>query len=280
MWTAAGSGERELLDIEPMLAGAVRRFLENALISFRALFRWFTPSSYIATKIITPIEEMLVFGLLALYVGGETTVEYMVIGNCVVQVCLGGLAAANTVAEERGLGTLPLLLASPVNRFVNYLQRGAVHILDSLVSVIVAFLVAGLIFGIDFGLTDWASVVAAILVATLSTICLGLMLGALALAYSNFFLVLNLLWLMILLVTGVNVPVSALPDWISWLSQALPFTRSLQAARDAINGAPLAELIGPLVAELLLASAYLAVGYGFLLLLERLSKRRGTYELT
>jgi ABC-2 type transport system permease protein len=258
----------------------VLAFVENATISFRALYRWLSPSSYLATRIITPIEEMLVFGLLAVYAGGSTTVQYMVIGNCVVQVCIGGLAAANTVAEERGLGTLPLLLASPVNRLVNYLQRGTLHIVDSLVSVVVAFLIAATLFAVDFGRADWVSVSAAVLVATLSSVCLGLLLGSLALAYADFFLVLNLLWLLILLGTGVNVPVSALPGWMQPLSLGLPFTRSLQAAREAIEGAPLSAVAGLLLAELALAAAYLVVGYAVLVRLERLAKRRGTYELT
>lgn len=255
-------------------------FVENATISFRALYRWLTVSSYLATRIITPVEEMLVFGLLAAYAGGSTTVTYMVIGNCVVQVGIGGLAAANTVAEERGLGTLPLLLASPVNRLVNYLQRGTLHMVDSLVSVTVAFVFAATLFGIDFGRTDWLSVTAAVLVATLSSVCLGLLLGSLALAYADFFLVLNLLWLMILLVAGVNVPTEALPGWLQPLSYGLPFTRSLQAAREAIDGAPVSAVSGLLLAELVLAVVYLAVGYAVLVGLERLAKRRGTYELT
>jgi ABC-2 type transport system permease protein len=257
-----------------------RAFVENATISFRALYRWFNPSSYLATRIITPIEEMLVFGLLAHYAGGSTTVQYMVIGNCVAQVCLGGLAAASTVAEERGQGTLPLLLASPANRLVNYLQRGTLHIVDSLLSVFVAFVVAATLFDIDFSRANWVAVTAAVLVATLSTVCLGLMLGSLALAYSNFFLVLNLLWLLILLATGVNVPIEVLPGWMQALSQALPFTRSLDAARDAIAGAPISAVAGRLLAELALGVVYLALGYLLLLSLERLAKRRGTYELT
>jgi ABC-2 type transport system permease protein len=269
--------------VRPERAAAMdhaRAFAENAAISFRALYRWFTPSSYLATRLIAPVEEMLVFGLLARFSGGVGTVRYVVIGNCLVQVCLGGLAAANTVAEERGLGTLPLLQASPVNRLVNYLQRGTMHILDSLVSVGVALVVGATLFGIDFSRADWGAVIAAILVATVSSVCLGLMLGALAMAYSNFFLLLNLLWLVILLATGVNVPVSALPGWAQMISQALPFTRSLQAAREGIAGASLASVAGLLLTELALAGAYLAVGYAVLRWLERLARRRGTYELT
>ena len=261
-------------------ADAGRRFVENAWISFRALFRWFNPSAYVATKVVAPIEEMMVFGLLARYAGDAATVQYMLIGNCLVQVCLGGLAAANTVAEERGLGSLPLLLASPVNRFVNFLQRGLVHILDSLVSVLAAFLVAATVFDVDFSASNWAAIGVALGVATLSTVCLGLMFGALALAYENFFLVLNLLWLLILLVTGVNVPVSRLPEWLQPLSAALPFTRSLQAAREAIAGAPLGALAGPLLGEVALAGAYLGLGYVVLVALERLARRRGTLDLT
>jgi len=263
-----------------MSMDATRRFVENAVIIFRALFRWFTPSSYIATKLVTPVEALIVFGLLARFAGGATTVAFMVVGNSIVQVGIGGLAAANTVSEERSQATLSLLLASPASRLANFLQRGLVHILDALVSVRMALAFAALVFHVHLSRADRPALAGAILVAALSSVCLGLLLGALALAYANFFLVHNLIWLLILLVAGVNVPVASLPAWLQPVSAALPFTRSIHAARLALEGASLASVAPALLAETALAGLYVALGYAMLKTLELVARQRGTLELT
>jgi ABC-2 type transport system permease protein len=264
----------------PSFADPVRRFVENAVIVFQALFRWFNPSAYVATKIIMPVEQLLAFGLLARYAGGQGKVSYLVIGNAIALAGLGGFSAAGTVGEERSQATLPMLIASPANRLLNFLERGLVHILDALVSVAVALVFAVTVFHVDFGSLNPGAFAAAVLVATVSSIALGLFLGAVAIAWSEFFLVTNLLYLVVLVLAGVNFPVSALPAWIQPLSYALPFTRSIESARHALHGASLTAVAPPLLGELGLAVAYLVLGYSFLRRMETLAIRRGTLEMT
>lgn len=261
-----------------MVLDAVRRSGENSLIIFKALFEWFDVNAYIATKIVAPLEELAIYGLLAKYAGSELKVAYVVVGNAVIQAAVGGLAAAGTVSEDRGQGMLATLIASPVNRLANFLERGVVHIADAVLSVIVAFVFAIFVFHIRFAAADYPALALSVLVAALASIALGLLLGAVSIAYGDFFLVHNLIFMLLLLVVGVNIPVSELPGWVQPISQVLPFTRSLQAARMALDGASLSAVAPRLAVELALSVAYVAVGYRFLRLIERLAISRGTLE--
>lgn len=261
-----------------MGSDVIRRSFENSLIVFKALFCWFDVNSYITNKVVAPVEELLIYGLLAKYAGSQLKVSYVVVGNAIIQAAVGSLTAAGTVSEDRAQGMLAILIASPVNRLANFLQRGVVHIADALLSVVVAFLFAILIFHISFASANYPALALSILVATLSSIGLALMLGAVSIAYTEFFLVQNLIFMLLLLVAGVNIPVADLPEWVHPISLALPFTRSIQAARMALGGASLGAVAPRLAVELALGVAYVAVGYCFLRMLERLAISRGALE--
>jgi ABC-2 type transport system permease protein len=261
-----------------MAYDVIRRSGENSLIVFKALFQWFDVNAYIATKVIAPIEELAIYGLLAKYAGSQLKVAYVVVGNAIIQAAVSGLSTASTVSEDRGLGMLAILIASPVNRLANFLQRGVVHIADALLSVVVALLFAMFVFHINFASANYLALSLAILVATLASIGLGLLLGAVSIAYGEFFLVHNLIFMLLLLLAGVNIPVAELPGWVQPISQVLPFTRSIQAARMALGGAPFAAVASRLAVELALGAAYVAIGYRFLRVLERLAISRGSLE--
>ena len=256
----------------------LRRFTESAIIIFRALFRWFDLSAYIATKIVMPVQQVLFLSLLGLYAGGPSRVDYLVIGNGIVLAGLGGLWSAATLGEERAHGTLPLLLASPVNRLLNFLQRGVVHIADSLLTVSIALIFGVVLFHVDFSRTNFLALGVSIAVAVVSSIALGLLLGAFALAFAEVYFVANAVYYLLLLVAGVNVPVAALPVWLQYVSRIVPFTRSIAAARSAVQGATLGPLTSLLLTELALAGFYLLVGYLLLRLMEAVAVRHGNLE--
>lgn len=82
----------------------------------------------------------------------------------------------------------------------------------------------------------------------------------------------------LLVFTGANVPVDALPGWMEAVSNVLPFTHGIQAARRVADGASLTDVSGLLAAEVALGLAYGALGYLFILRAERLSRRYATLD--
>ncbi len=262
-----------------IVVDAVRRFFENSSIIFRALFVWFQLQTYLASKVVMPLEQLVFFSLLAVSAGGASRVAYMVVGNAVVLVGLGGIWASSTVGDDRAQGTLALLLASPANRLVNFLQRGLLHVGDGLLTVTIALAFAVLVFHVDVSRANWPALVASVLVAAVSSIALGLLLGALTLGFVETFLIANVLYLGLLVVAGVNFPPQLLPGWLQPVSQVVPFTRSVAGARSAIAGASVGAIGPSLLVELLLGCVYLFMGYLLLRYIELRAIRRGTLEL-
>ena len=63
------------------------------------------------------------------------------------------------------------------------------------------------------------------------------------------------------------------------VSQALPLTRTIAAARQIIAGASLAEVAPLLRAEVLIGVVYILLGYFLFRWFERQAKRRGTLDI-
>jgi ABC-2 type transport system permease protein len=260
---------------------AIGRFADNAWIAYRALFQWLDPYSYMASKIISPVQQLIVFTLLVRFASGPEGMHYAVVGNAILLVALNGLdGITGTVDGERAEGTLPFVFAAPGSRFVTLLERGAVHVLDGASSAALGLILAWLLFGVDFSHANLAALVIAVLTAALSCSALGLVLGVLSLVLRDgAFLLMNLAFLILLALTGVNLPVAALPAWLQSISTVLPLTRSLEAARAAVSGSPLAMLSQPLLLELLLGLAYLLLGYALLRLVEHRARQDGVLDL-
>lgn len=256
------------------------RFIEIAVLIFRAQFRWFNRSGYIANKLILPVLQFLVFSLLGIFATGSRHVQYFMIGNAMALAFLGALGSAYSLSEEGVQDTLGYLIGSPVSRVRNFLQRGLVPVLDGLVSVIVAFAIGTALFGIDLSHTNLPSLAASILAASFSCICLGFVLGAIALAYLDLYFVFNSVYVLMLAIAGVNFPPSYLPAWLHPLSSVVPLTHSIAAARAAASGADLPTVASLLAAELLVGMGYLVIGYVLLGRLEHTSRRRGVASIT
>jgi ABC-2 type transport system permease protein len=88
----------------------------------------------------------------------------------------------------------------------------------------------------------------------------------------------NLLVFLFLLFCGVNIPLSALPDWMQAVSQVLPFTHGLAAVRLAIDGATLAEVGGLIATEFVIGVAYAVAAFFLFTWLERSSYRNATLD--
>jgi ABC-2 type transport system permease protein len=82
----------------------------------------------------------------------------------------------------------------------------------------------------------------------------------------------------LLIFTGANVPVDQLPGWMQSISNVLPFTHGIEAAREVADGASLSNVADLLAVEIALGLAYGAFGYLFIRNAERLSLRHATLD--
>jgi ABC-2 type transport system permease protein len=88
----------------------------------------------------------------------------------------------------------------------------------------------------------------------------------------------NIIFGLLLIMCGVNVPLDDLPGWMSTIAQGLPLTHSIDAARQLADGATLGDVAGLLGAELLVGTVWAVIGYVLLRYFEWEARRRATLE--
>jgi ABC-2 type transport system permease protein len=134
------------------------------------------------------------------------------------------------------------------------------------------------LLGLDLSQTDPLALGLIILITTISTSGLGLLMGCLSLITRHMMFVNNTVYFLLLVFSGANVPLMALPGWMRVVSQFLPLTRGIASARSVIAGASLAEVASLLAGELLIGLVYIFLGYSLFRWFEFQAKRRGTLE--
>ena len=255
----------------------MRLFLATAYYTYRGLFVWMTPSMYVAQLILLPLAQVAFFSLIGSYGGGQP-LDFYLIGNAMVIAGTSGFFIGMSINEERALGTLTYLIASPANRLALFFGRTVSRILEAILHVVVAFAWVGLAFGLVIPIGHWPAILLAVLTAALSAAGLGLLLGVAAYLALDAGLLGNLMIFTLLLLSGANIPLDELPPALALLGQALPLTHSIEAARALAAGAGV-----PAVAPLLLRDLATGLVYGvcsFLLFgrVEAFARRRGTLE--
>jgi ABC-2 type transport system permease protein len=89
----------------------------------------------------------------------------------------------------------------------------------------------------------------------------------------------NIVFGILLVFCGTNVALSELPSWMSFISQGLPLTHGIEAARRLADGQSLSSVGGLIGAEALVGVVYAALGYGLLVLMEEQSRRHASLEV-
>ncbi len=256
----------------------LRIFLTYSWYTYRALFTWLTPSTYLILKILAPVTQVLFFALLGRATGGDPA--YYVIGNATQLAVTSGIFGMLTVIfTERRMGTLPHLMIAPTSNVVTFYGRSLLLIFDSLTSIVAGFVVGALFFQLNFAAVNWWGLAAALLTTSFAVSGLGLVLGIMGLVGTDLNILLNVTLALLLVICGVNFPIEALPGAIQVVARLLPLTHGLMGVRAAFTNEPAAMIWGFIAWEGLIGGVYMVLGYFMFWYFERLSRRRGTLQL-
>jgi ABC-2 type transport system permease protein len=141
-----------------------------------------------------------------------------------------------------------------------------------------AFAVGGAIVGIHVPGAAIAPLALVIAVSAASCTGLGLLIAAVGLRVRETATLNNIVFGVLLVFCGTNVALSELPSWMSFLSQGLPLTHGIEAARRLAEGQSLGTVGGLVGAEALVGGAYGVLGYIGLRFMEWQSRRLATLE--
>ena len=258
----------------------LRLFWQGALLSYIALFHWFRPAQYAASKIIMPLAQMFFFVYLGTFATSPENAAYYVIGNAIQITAVSGIFGVTmSVGGERETGTLPYLFGTPANRIVTFFGLPFMHVIDGMLGVVIALIWGVILFNLDLSHTNLAALALTIFITTLSTCGLGLLLGCMSLITVNVMFINNFVYFALLIFSGANVPIEKFPAIMQSISWALPLTRGIAAARLLVDGAAMSEVSSLLWSEFGIGLLYGLLGYFLFAWFEVQAKRRGTLEV-
>lgn len=262
-----------------IITNNLRLFWQGTILSYIALFRWLKPITYLASKIVMPLAQILFFTFLGTYAKGSQSASFYIIGNAVQIAAVSGIFGVTmSIGGDRWEGTLPYLFGTPANRMMLFFGRAFMHIMDGFLGVLIGLSWGWLLLGVDYSQTHLGGLLLTILITTFSTCGLGLLMGCISLITSNVMFVNNTVYFLLLLFSGANIPLNTMPGWMLVISNILPLTRGIAAARALIAGQPLSQVSFLLWGELFIGVFYLLTGYLLFRWFETQARMRGTLE--
>ena len=249
----------------------VRLYFFQAWFSYRSLFAWSTPFSYITSKFGFPFFSMQFFVFIGKFVGFDDP-AYIVIGNILLMPTINGLYGISmTIGNERQFGAMSYLLGSPAPRAPLFLGRAFFHIIDGFITVAVALPIAILFFDLGFKQINLLLLALCLIILTVTTTGLGFIMGTISLRSQDGWMFTNTLGQLLFILIGVNFPVENLPAFLQPVSNYLPMTRGIMAARMVLQGAGWDAVSGLLAGEILVGLVYVLIGYTLFRIEERAS---------
>jgi ABC-2 type transport system permease protein len=257
---------------------SLRIFFVGGLISFRALFSFLQPAIYIPSMLVAPIFQILLFVYIGRSAGLESD-EFYVVGNAIQYAAVPCLfAMIFTIAGERYQRTLGYLLVTPAARLPLFLGRALPVAVNGFLVAVFSLVVGGAIVGIDVAASSYPALLVAALASAFGCTGFGLLGAALGLVTREQAVLANVMFGLLLVFTGANVPVDDLPGWMQAVSNVLPFTHGIDAARRIAGGDSLGDVGGLLGGEVAVGLAYVIAGYALIRVAERASRRHATLE--
>lgn len=240
---------------------SIRMLVVGGLISYRALFQWTRPASFVASLMVMPVMQMVFFVLVGRAIGvADDTLRALGLailgatGACI----MGGTMA---IANERIYGTLGPVLLSTCRRGVLWASRAVPYVVNAFAVMVFTLICARLLLGLRIPVGALVPVLVAMAAGSLSCTAFGIGIGALGLRFRNVNDVANLALMVFVVTSGAVVPPRAMPDWINTVGAFLPLTHAIRAARAAASGQAWVTFGGEILAELAVG-----VGYGVLAL--------------
>jgi ABC-2 type transport system permease protein len=257
---------------------SLRIFFVGGLTSYRALFSFLSPWIFIPSLLVAPIFQILLFAYIGRATGLESD-EFYVIGNALQYASIPCLfAMTQTIAGERYQQTLGFILVTPARRLPLFLGRAVPVIANGFFVSVFALVVGSALLDVHVPVSAWGPLALVTALCAFSCTGLGLINAGLGLIVRETAVLSNIIFGLLLIFCGANVPLDELPGWMRTISDGLPFTHGIAAARRLADGETLGDVGGLVTAEAAIGVIYVAVGYGMLRALEVLSRRNATLE--
>lgn len=202
---------------------------------------------------------------------------FVVVGLVILQILQSTLTVATAVRSELVAGTFERVILSPFGPVPAVVSMLIFPFLMAVVVGVFMLSFAGLVFGLP---VRWSTAWLGAPVAFVGALCFAafaLFFAALILVLKQTALGAGFVIAAVSIVAGFYFPVSLLPEWLQWATEAQPFTSAVDMLRHLLVGTPLSD---PAALELtklaLFAVISFPLGVAAVSKAIRVGQRRGT----
>jgi ABC-2 type transport system permease protein len=184
---------------------------------------------------------------------------------------------SNSITWERWEGTIEQTFMAPIQRLTHLGGVCAFSVLYGLLRTVIVLIAITCFFGVGLPKANYLGAFLILTASSLSFVGLGLMAAVLPLlSPEKGSQATHIMEGVLLLISGIYYPVTALPEWLQGFAVFSPATYALDGVRKALlEGASTVELL-PIAGTLVLMSlAFIPIGLGIFHLAETYAKRAG-----
>jgi ABC-2 type transport system permease protein len=254
-------------------------FWVQGFLSFKGLFPWLQWWSYLSSVWIRPFMIAAMFAVVGRFAIGSEAADRYLLGIALAQmVYLSAAGILRTFGDDLTQGTLSHVLSSSVNRFRLYWARGLPHAINGLLAFVGTLVSVWLVLGFDLSRVNWPAFSVATLLISLSTTALFLSASSMVIATREHSILHQVTIGVLMLLTGVVIPLGELPDGLRHFGYVLPMTNGLFGLREAFEGASLGDIAPDLAWEALIGAVCTAAGFLIFRYVERKGRENGFLE--
>lgn len=257
---------------------AVGAFVERQFNLTKRYFAWEVVFLFYS------IVNTLTIGLIAVGMGqnvngiGKYQIMYLIIGALMwgfLSVIFSDISSS--VAWERWEGTIEHTFMAPIYRITHLGGVSIYAIVYGLIRSVLVLVVASMFFGLSVENANYFGALLVMLASCFSFLGLGLVAAVLPLlSPEKGSQATHILEGLLLLISGVYYPISALPGWLQPVSYFSPATYTLEGVRSALlDGATTMSLMPVIGKEILLAIILIPIGLLVFSISENYAKKVG-----
>ncbi|MBA6415004.1 ABC transporter permease [Colwellia sp. 6M3] len=214
----------------------------------REVLRFFQQRSRLLSALVRPLLWLVVFAagfraalgvsIMEPYGTYITYQQYITPGLCCMIILFNGMQSSLSMVYDREMGSMKVLLMSPLPRPYLLFCKLIASALLSLLQVVIFLLFAQLV-DVDIPLLGYLSAIPAIFLIAFFLGALGLMLSNLIKQLENFAGVMNFVIFPMFFLSSALYPLWKMKEasiWLYWLCQFNPFTACVELLRFALYG--------------------------------------------
>ncbi len=257
----------------------LKNLIRASVLSYRALFWWLSPWSYLSNVFITPMLTVAIFGLLGRFAEDTTRAQAYLVGLAAYAmpvIVTGGIY--QSFYRDRVGGTLSIVLACSRSRVALYISRALMHFPNGVVAAGSSLAASALFLGLDMTHARADVLIVSLMACAWSCTWFVLGLGVLCAVYRDWFTIRAITNAVLFVLTGVIIPRDSLPFGLAALGEVLPLTHGTECLREAISGSVLRDVLAGVAHEFLLGITYAVLGYLLFVIAERVARHSGVLE--